>query len=85
MRLRLLLAIVLLSLPMAACSGSDSDRGTATSGGAEMWTGPALPTTEMSDADKASVDASLNRALGFAETTGATGMWVGIYDPEKGK
>jgi len=39
----------------------------------------------MSEADKASVDASLNRALGFAETTGATGMWVGIYDPEKGK
>ncbi|MFO1538913.1 MAG: serine hydrolase domain-containing protein [Chloroflexota bacterium] len=51
-------------------------------GATTRWSGPALPTTPMSAADAAAIDALAAAAL--AQTPDLPGMWIGVWDPAKG-
>ena len=49
---------------------------------AELWNGPALTTTPMSDADAAVIDQTVQDAI--AELPDLAGLWIGVWDPDKG-
>ena len=48
----------------------------------ELWSGPALTTTPMAEADAAFVDQTV--AATMADVPDLPGMWIGIWDPDKG-
>ena len=49
---------------------------------AEPWSGPALADTPMSEADAAIIDQTVADTI--AQVPDLVGMWIGIWDPEKG-
>lgn len=89
---RLVATLLALALLGAACSdddeGSDSEGGTSTSapgdgGGDGLWSGPLPNDQEMSEQDRADIDAVVQAVM--EETEGQVpGLWIGIWDSEKG-
>ena len=49
---------------------------------AELWSGPALTTTAMSEADTAVVDQVVEDVL--SQSPDLPGLWIGVWDPDKG-
>ena len=49
---------------------------------ADLWSGPALTTTPMSEADVAVVDQLVEDVL--SQSPDLPGLWIGIWDPDKG-
>ena len=49
---------------------------------AELWSGPALATTPMSEADTAVVDQVVEDVL--SQSPDLPGLWIGVWDPDKG-
>jgi len=93
-RTRSMTPVVFLAVAaLTACSAAASSQTTgepttspssaSPSASVALWTGPALTTTPMSDADKAQVDTMAAAILAGAKGQ-LDGLWLGIWSPEKG-
>jgi D-alanyl-D-alanine carboxypeptidase len=73
------------AIALTACSsnGSDGSNGSnASSAAPDPWSAVAPPTQEMSSADTKAIDDASAAAL--AASPDLPGMWIGIWDPDKG-
>lgn len=86
-RTRIAVGVMLLlgAVLTAACgsSGTDSSTGATSTAAVDLWTGPAPTTKEMSAADAKAIDETAAKVIA-ATTKELPGMWVGIWDAEKG-
>ena len=83
---RAVLAVALLGgcAVVPTPSGSDGPSGTArpSPSTTELWAAHPQPSNPMSEADRAAIDAAATAALALSD--GATALYVGIWNPEKG-
>jgi D-alanyl-D-alanine carboxypeptidase len=70
------------SIPLAAAALVLTLAAPTAAADAEPWSGPALTTTPMSDADAAAIDQTVQDAI--AEIPDLAGLWIGVWDPDKG-
>lgn len=84
---KFLIPLAASTVVLAACSTSSTQPGASPSGADQepLWSGPPLTTTEMSAADAQALDDAASAALQEADQLGFTGMWAGVYDPDRGR
>ena len=77
------IVIVVAAVGLSACGGDEPTAATSSVGAdAPRWSGPARSTTPMSASDRAEIDAIARD--GLAQLPGAPGLWIGVWDPQKG-